>query len=277
MKLLKGGELLTSVKEMIRKGLLGMHPLKRPGFAIVINEDDYGSLQYANQLIKDCNDVGINVFSVRVNKSADEMFIYRAIDDFNTMEDVTAIMVQHPLPEQFREMEKDIINMIDAKKIVDAPFWRMDLDIQHTWPGTPYGIYLMLKSHLNGEFNGKKIVVIGRSKTVGMPLSMILTYYGATVTTCHSKTGIDNIREYCKNADIIISAAGCPNLIDDSFELNEHQTIIDVGCNMLNGKLCGDVSFNQVAEKVGAITPVPGGVGPMTRLAILTEIIEKSE
>ena len=97
----------------------------------------------------------------------------------------------------------------------------------------------------------------------------------ATVTLCHSATGINNIREYCKNADIIISAAGCPNLIDDSFELNDQQIIIDVGCNLVNSKLCGDVHFERVAEKVGAITPVPGGVGPMTRAAILTQIMIK--
>ena len=274
MKLLKGTNILNDKKNEIRNLFSSITKFK-PGLGIIINEDDYGSLQYAKQLIKDCDEVGINVFSTRVNKLTDETSIYHMIDVFNHMEDVTSIMIQHPLPEQFREMEKDIINMVDIRKLIDAPYWRMDLDQEHTWPGTPYGIYLLLK-YYGIDIDGKHVTIIGRSKTVGMPLSMILTYKNMTVTICHSKSSHDDIIRACENSQIIISAAGCPDLLDESFNYSKDQIIIDVGCNMVNNKLHGDVKFDYVADKVGAITPVPGGIGPMTRTAILTQIMSKT-
>ncbi len=276
MKILKGKEFLDNIKKDIHSKLLNIAPINRPSIAILINEDDYGSLQYARQLTKDCNEVGIGVISVKINSNTNIDFIYRTITDFNYMEDVAAIMIQHPLPKTLSKCENEIIDSVDSNKLIDAPFWKMKLDSRKTWPGTPHGVYLMLTDYYKSDLTGKKVVVIGRSKTVGMPLSMILTYNGATVTNCHSKTGMNNIREYCKSADIIISAAGSPGLIDNTFTLNENQVIIDVGCNQVDGKLCGDVKFDDIAHIVEAITPVPGGVGPMTRAAILSSIIMNS-
>lgn len=274
MKLLEGAKILLNKKNAIREFLNSENDSNIPGLGIIIREDDYGSLQYAKQLIKDCEYTGIKCVSENINSNTDINVIFNIIDTFNENESITSILLQFPLPENLKEYEKEIVNRIDSRKIIDAPFWKMDLSREDTWPGTPYGIYLLLK-YYDIDIRGKLITVIGRSKTVGTPLSLILTHNDATVTTCHSMTGINNIREYCKNADIVISAAGCPNLIDDSFELNDRQIIIDVGCNSVDGKLCGDVYFDRVAEKVDAITPVPGGVGPMTRAAILTQIMIK--
>lgn len=272
MKLLKGTDILKDIKLKINKQLTSINPIDRPGLAMIINEDNYGAVQYAHQLQKDCNDVGIGWFSAKISSKTDPEFIYRMIDDFNTNNDITAILVQCPLPDRFKDIEKDVINMVDDNKLIDRPFWKMNLDNERTWPGTPYGIYLLL-NYYNIDLARKRVNVIGRSKTVGMPLSMILTSKDATVSICHSKSGVNTVREYCENVDIIISAAGCPNLINHTFNLNKSQIVIDVGCNVSNGKLCGDVDYDYASKIVKAITPVPGGVGPMTRAAILTQIM----
>lgn len=272
MRLLKGTEILKEIKLKAKEKLMRINPIDRPILGMIINGEDYGAMQYATQLEKDCTEMGIGIICVKVTSKNDLSFIFRMIDEFNNMDDVTEILIQSPLPDKFKDYEKDIFDSVSDIKLIDKPYWKMDLLNEITWPGTPYGIYLLLH-HYNIDLKGKKVVVIGRSKTVGMPLSMILTSKDATVTTCHSKTGLINLKQYCDNADIIISAAGSPNLIDEYFNLNENQVIIDVGCNLSNGKLCGDVDFDNVAEKVGAITPVPGGVGPMTRAAIITQIM----
>lgn len=275
MELLKGSDILKETKTAISGLLETIIYEERPSLALFINSVDSGCAQYARQIEKDCKDTNINFIPFDLaNENVTLRSIYQAIDEYNKRKDVTTIMVQFPLPEKFKGYEKKIINVINPHKLIDSPYWKMDLSDTTTWPGTPYGVYLLLSKY-DIRVEGKRVTVIGRSDTVGLPLSMILIRGGATVTTCNSKTSTEALHDIIASSDIIISAAGKAQLLDDTFEYNKNQVIVDVGCNFLDGKLCGDVDFDKVADKVKAVSPVPGGAGPMTRVAILSQIMNK--
>mgnify|MGYP003296942551 CR=1 FL=1 len=145
MQLLEGAKILLSKKNMIKEFLNSENNSNIPGLGLIIREDDYGSLQYAKQLINDCVYTGINCVFENINSNTDINSIINIIDAFNKNELITSILLQFPLPNNLKEYEKEIVNRIDSRKIIDAPFWKMDLSREDTWPGTPYGIYLLLK------------------------------------------------------------------------------------------------------------------------------------
>ena len=242
-----------------------------PKLAIISVGYDPASKTYINGKKKDCKEIGIECDIYHPEPSSDE--IIKCIHQLNNDQSVTGILVQLPLP---KNINKELImREIDPSKDVDcfhplnvATLFQSDPLLA---PCTPGGIIHLLKMY-DISIPGKNCVVIGRSDIVGKPMATLLTHKDATVTLCHSKT--KDISMYTKNADIIISAVGKPKFITADM-VNENAVVIDVGINRdENGKLCGDVDFEEVSKKCYAITPVPGGVGLMTRLQLLENIVD---
>jgi methylenetetrahydrofolate dehydrogenase (NADP+) / methenyltetrahydrofolate cyclohydrolase len=192
---------------------------------------------------------------------------------------VTGFIVQLPLPDQLQKHVPQIIRAIDPKKDVDG-FGAYNLgklllsrDFEHLPPATPSGIVMLLE-HFKIPVEGKHVVIVGRSNIVGKPLALMLLNRDATVTICHSKT--TNLAEQTRQADILVAAVGKANLITAAM-VKEGAVVIDVGMNRSSGKLCGDVDFDSVEKKASAITPVPGGVGPMTVASLLRNCVRAKE
>ncbi len=233
------------------------------GLAVVIVGDDPASRVYVNNKKKACAEVGFNSYEYALPGETSEEELLELVERLNGDDKVNGILVQLPLPEHIDENK--IINAIRPDKDVDAFH---PSNVGHIMigdfsflPCTPAGVMEML-AHEGIETEGKHAVVIGRSNIVGKPMAMLLLHKNATVTICHSRT--KNLAEICRGADILISAVGKANFVTADM-VKEGAAVIDVGMNRLeNGKLCGDVDYNACFEKAGYITPVPGGVGPMT-------------
>jgi len=236
---------------------------KRPGLAVVRVGENPASKVYVGKKVKTCNEIGIH--SVEKNLSADisEDEILSQIRELNHDSEIHGILVQLPLPKQLSEQK--ILEAVDPRKDVDG-FHPINIGKfisgQSSFiPCTPLGIMNLLEEN-EIQVEGKRAVVIGRSVIVGRPMSILLDRSGATVTVVHSKT--KNPDDIIKQADILVVAVGKPLMIKEN-QVKPGAVVIDVGINRLeNGKLVGDVDFESVQEVVSAITPVPGGVGPMT-------------
>lgn len=244
----------------------------KPKLVVIQVGNDEASNVYIKQKINMCNYIGYECEHIKLDdvKNEDVMLL---IDKLNKDEGVTGIMVQLPLPNY---LDKDmIINAIDVLKDVDG---LTDKNISNLFSNrdclcscTPYGVMELLDRY-NISLCGKNVVIVGRSNLVGKPLSLLMLNKDASVTVCHSKT--NNLSEYTKMADILVVAVGKPNIITGDM-VKEDSVIIDVGINRLSDRLCGDVDFDSVKDRVKYITPVPGGVGPMT-VAMLGKNILKS-
>lgn len=242
----------------------------KPCLAVILVGDDYASSVYVNKKIKTCNEVDIKSIDYKLDKNYKEEDLLKLIDELNSNDEVNGILVQLPLPAHIDT--KKIIKKISAKKDVDG-FSPTNLglllsnDTPYFYPATPLGI-MMLLEHYNIEVKAKNICIINDSIIVGRPLAAMLLNKGASVSICHKLT--KNLKDYTLNADIIISATGVLHLLDDSF-FNENAVAIDVGiCKKENNKLIsGDINYEKVANKIKAISPVPGGVGPMTIAALM--------
>lgn len=233
------------------------------GLAVVIVGNDPASRVYVNSKKKACEYVGFNSYEYALDENVTQQELLDLVDVLNKDKKVNGILVQLPLPKHIDE--NAIINAISPEKDVDAfhPFnvGKIMIGDFAFLPCTPAGVMELIDS-TGVEIAGKSCVVIGRSNIVGKPMAMLLLHRSGTVTICHSKT--QNIKEICKNADILVAGVGKPNFVTADM-VKEGAVVIDVGINRLdNGKLCGDVKFDEVSEKAGWITPVPGGVGPMT-------------
>jgi len=231
-----------------------------PALSIIqIGDNSASNIYVRNKLIKSSK-IGIKANLFKFEESVSYEQIIDKISELNSLK--TGIILQLPLPKHLNSFE--IINHIDPKLDVDGLTSVNQISIFNNTDGlkpcTPLGIINIL-DHFKVRIEGKHAVVVGRSNLVGKPLSMMLLNRNATVTVCHSKT--ENLSDITSSADILISAAGIPHLIKENF-VKEGATVIDVGINRKNGKICGDVDFENVIRKVGKITPVPGGVGPMT-------------
>ena len=251
------GELRAAIKEKIEKSNIV------PGLAVVIVGQDPASQIYVRNKIKACAEVGIRSYSYELPETATQNQLEALLDDLAKNPDIHGILLQLPLPKGFdadAAMEK-----IPVEKDVDG-FSKENLGLltlhkEKIVACTPSGV-MQLLSHYNVEIEGKNAVVLGRSDTVGKPMAMLLLNANATVTVCHSKT--KNIKDICKNADILVSAVGKAKFVTADM-VKDGAVVIDVGMNRdENGKLCGDVDFDEVVNKASLITPVPGGVGPMT-------------
>ncbi|MDE6031286.1 MAG: bifunctional methylenetetrahydrofolate dehydrogenase/methenyltetrahydrofolate cyclohydrolase FolD [Oscillospiraceae bacterium] len=260
-KIIDGKAVSAAVKEQIKEEIAreGLDI----GLAVVIVGDDPASRVYVNNKKKACEFCGIKSYEYALPEDTTEEELLELIDTLNGDDKVNGILVQLPLPKQLDE--KKIIEHISPMKDVDAfhesNVGRIMIGNYAFLPCTPAGCMELI--HSTGvEVSGKECVVIGRSNIVGKPMAMLLLHENGTVTVCHSKT--KNLAEVCRRADILIAAVGRANFVTADM-VKEGAVVIDVGINRLeNGKLCGDVKFDEVSEKAGYITPVPGGVGPMT-------------
>lgn len=230
--------------------------------AVIIAGDDPASKIYVSNKKKACESLGIISREYALPESTTEEELLKLIEVLNSDPTVNGILCQLPLPQGLDE--KRIISAIAPEKDVDAfhpqNVGHIMIGDYHFLPCTPAGIMEMLRQE-NIEISGKRCVVIGRSNIVGKPMAMLLLQANGTVTVCHSKT--ENLAELCREADILVSAVGKANFVTADM-VKPGAVVIDVGMNRSNGKLCGDVVFDEVKNIASAITPVPGGVGPMT-------------
>ncbi len=263
MKLIDGKEVSSFVKDNIKEQVeeLGKKGVS-VGLAVILVGNDPASAIYVANKKKTCEALGIKSFEYILPQETSEHELLDLISELNGDSAVNGILCQLPLPSHINE--KAVINAIDPAKDVDA-FHPQNVGKimvgDYTFvPCTPAGIMEMLK-YYNIDPAGKNCVVIGRSNIVGKPMSMLLLHKNGTVTTCHSKT--ENLEAFTKNADILVAAVGKANFVTADM-VKQDAVVIDVGMNRENGKLCGDVDFENVAKKASFITPVPGGVGPMT-------------
>jgi methylenetetrahydrofolate dehydrogenase (NADP+)/methenyltetrahydrofolate cyclohydrolase len=241
---------------------------QRPGLAVIRVGDDPASKIYVSRKIKACQDVGFNSFECLMPSDVSQAELIRRIEDFNTRLDTHGILVQLPLPKHIKE--GSVINSISPQKDVDG-FHPMNLGKlvageQAMVPCTPMGIMTLLNEY-GITLAGKRAAVIGRSRIVGRPISILLDQAGATVTVVHSQTPHPEM--LCREADILVAAAGRSGLVTRDW-IKPGAVVIDVGINRLaSGKIVGDVDFESVAGVASHLTPVPGGVGPMTICSLL--------
>ncbi len=260
-KIIDGKTISAAVKEQVRAEI--ERDRIKAGLAVVIVGDDPASRVYVNNKKKACELCGIQSFEYALPAETSEEQLLELVDTLNSDDKVNGILVQLPLPKHLDE--KKVIERISPLKDVDA-FHEMNvgkimIGNYAFLPCTPAGCMELIRS-TGVDIAGKECVVIGRSNIVGKPMAMLLLHANGTVTVCHSKT--HDLPEVCRRADILIAAVGKPNFVTADM-VKPGAVVIDVGINrMENGKLCGDVKFDEVSEKAGFITPVPGGVGPMT-------------
>lgn len=273
MKLIDGKKQANDIKEKLKKEI---STLKEqgviPGLAIILVGHDPASEIYVKNKIKTCDELGICTLLYRFTEESSEKEIIAQIKDLNEDDGIDGILIQSPLPAIFNEDK--IISYVDPKKDVDgfginnlgALLSNNELIIA----ATPLGILKMLENK-SVSLEGKNVVVVGASRIVGRPMATLLLNRGATVTICHNKT--KNLKEITSNADILIVAIGQAKFITSDF-VKEGAVVIDVGINRIDNHLYGDVDFDSVSKKASLITPVPGGVGPMTIVMLLSNVVD---
>ena len=273
MKLIDGKKQANDIKEKLKKEI---STLKEqgviPGLAIILVGHDPASEIYVKNKIKTCDELGICTLLYRFTEESSEKEIIAQIKDLNEDDGIDGILIQSPLPAIFNEDK--IISYVDPKKDVDgfginnlgALLSNNELIIA----ATPLGILKMLENE-SVSLEGKNVVVVGASRIVGRPMATLLLNRGATVTICHNKT--KNLKEITSKADILIIAIGQAKFITSDF-VKEGAVVIDVGINRIDNHLYGDVDFDSVSKKASLITPVPGGVGPMTIVMLLSNVVD---
>ncbi|MBE6729908.1 MAG: bifunctional methylenetetrahydrofolate dehydrogenase/methenyltetrahydrofolate cyclohydrolase FolD [Ruminococcaceae bacterium] len=240
--------------------------------AVILVGNDPASCVYVANKRKDCDELGINSIEYALPEETTMDELLALIDKLNKDKDINGILCQLPLPRHLDETQ--VLEAISPLKDVDAfhpeNVGRIMMGKYEFLPCTPAGIMEML-SYYNIETSGKNCVVIGRSNIVGKPMAMLMLHSNSTVTICHSRT--KNLKEVCNGADILISAVGKADFVTADM-VKDGAVVIDVGMNRNGaGKLCGDVDFESVKEKASMITPVPGGVGPMTRAMLMCNTV----
>ena len=288
MQLLDGkscaAEIRTELSEIVR--LRKLNGKKVPHLAAIIVGENGGSISYVNAKIAACEEIGFKSTLISFDKLISEKDLLQKISDLNEDENIDGFIVQLPLPSHINELK--ITQAIDPKKDVDGfhpqNIGNMMLNIPSFLPATPAGIIELL-SRNKIETEGKNCVIIGRSNIVGMPLSIMLARNSnpgnCTVTLAHSKT--KNLAEITKKADILIAALGKPEFITNEM-VKDGAVVIDVGTTRVEDpsrergwRLCGDVKFDEVAEKCSFITPVPGGIGPITIASLMMNTLKALE
>ncbi len=265
-----GKALASQVKARVREGAAKLS--RQPGLAVILVGDDPASKVYVNGKEKDCAECGIRSFSHRLPADTRQETLLKLVEELNRDPAVDGILCQLPLPEG---LDADaVINAIAPDKDVDCfhPFnvGRMSIGQPVFLPCTPAGVMEMLRAY-QIPVRGKECVVLGRSNIVGKPMAMLLTQADGTVTACHSKT--QELAQHTRRADILVSAIGKVNFVTADM-VKEGAVVIDVAMNRnAEGKLCGDVDYAAVEPKATYITPVPGGVGPMTRAMLMENIL----
>lgn len=264
-KILDGKAVSQKVKNALKgetEKFVSEHGIK-PGLAVVIVGDDPASRVYVNSKKKACAEIGYYSEEHALPESTTESELLSLVEKLNNDDKIHGILVQLPLPKHINE--EKIINAINPKKDVDAfhpvNVGKIMIGNFDFLPCTPAGVMELIED-AGIDLTGKNCVVVGRSNIVGKPQAMLLLHKNATVTICHSKT--KNIKEITKNADVLVAAVGRAQMFDGDY-IKDGAVVIDVGMNRLeNKKLVGDVDFESAEKKASYITPVPGGVGPMT-------------
>jgi len=247
---------------------------RKAGLAVIIVGENPASQIYVRNKIRACEKVGFHSETIRLDENITEENLLLEIEKLNNNSNIDGILVQLPIPKHIDGLK--IINAISAEKDVDG-FHTTNIgkmmigDETGFLPCTPAGVVHMFEEY-NINLEGKDVLVIGQSNIVGKPMTLLLIKKRATVQVCNSKT--KNLSEKLQKADVVVAAAGSPKLVKAS-DVKEDVVVIDVGINRVDGKLCGDVDFEEVSKKASFITPVPGGVGPMT-IAMLIKNTFKS-
>lgn len=272
--LLSGKEVSARIKDELKKEVAELK--KRgicPGLAVIIVGDDPASRVYVNSKKKNCEELGIYSEEYALKAETSETELIDLINVLNKKKEISGILVQLPLPKHINE--ENIINAIEPKKDVDAfhpvNVGKIMVGNYDFVPCTPAGVMELIKES-GIEIAGKECVVVGRSNIVGKPQAMLLLHQNGTVTICHSRT--KNLKETIKRADILVVAVGKPNFITGDM-IKPGAVVIDVGINRIaEKKLVGDVDFASCEKIAGAITPVPGGVGPMTIAMLMRNTVK---
>ena len=274
MNLIDGKKIAAELRNKLKVEVDGIKKKfnKVPGLTVILIGDLAPSQIYVNNKEKSAKEVGLNSKVIRYANDVDENTILKKINDLNEDKSVSGILVQLPLPKHINK--KKVIESISPSKDVDG-FHPMNVGnlssgYESSVPCTPLGCYLLLKK-IEPNLSGKKAVIIGRSNLNGKPMAQLLLKENCTVTITHSKT--KNLKSECLLADIIIAAVGIPELVKGDW-VKKDSIIIDVGINKIDKGIVGDVDFDQVSKRAKALTPVPGGVGPMTIACLIKNTID---
>ena len=272
-RLLEGGPIAAEIRQAVSEDVAASveRTGRRPGLAVVICGRDAPSMVYLQQILRSCERVGIEGRLVEIDGEASEGNVVETIRDLNADPSVNGIIVQMPLPPAIRL--RTVVDAIDPAKDIDgihplnAGLLRLGYD--GFLPATAHAaVEILRRSGI--EIEGRRAVVVGRSAVVGMPAAFLLVRENATVTVCHSRTR--DLARHVKDAEILVVAAGRPGLITGDM-VRRGVVVVDVGINVVGGTLVGDVDFASVRPKAAAITPVPGGVGPLTNALLLAHLI----
>lgn len=277
MELIDGKLISQTIKDELKERVAELKKRGHSGSLAVIQVgNDPASSIYVKNKKKACEYIGIGSVSYELSENTSEAELLNIIDELNNKPEVIGILVQLPVPKHINEDK--IIRAISPAKDVDGfhveNVGALCVGERGFVSCTPAGVIQLLKRS-NVEIAGKHCVVIGRSNIVGKPMALLMLRENATVTVCHSKT--QNLKEICKSADILIVAVGKPRMINSEY-VKEGAVVIDVGIHRdENNKMCGDVDFDDVKDHVSKITPVPGGVGPMTIAMLMNNCVEAIE
>ena len=274
MILIDGKKIAADLREELKKEVLALKDKhnKVPGLTVILIGDLAPSQIYVKNKEKSANEVGLKSEVIRYPDSVEEIEVLKKIEELNKDDSVSGILVQLPLPKH-----------IDKQKVIEAIIPEKDVDGFHPMnvgnlssgyessiPCTPLGCYLLIKK-IEPNLNGKKAVIVGRSNLNGKPMTQLLLKENCTVTITHSKT--KDLKGECLKGDIIVAAVGIPELVKGDW-VKKDAIVIDVGINKTENGLVGDVAFDEVSKVAKALTPVPGGVGPMTIACLLKNTIE---
>ena len=277
MELIDGKLISQNIKDELKARVAELKKHGHDGSLAVIQVgNDPASSIYVKNKKKACEYIGIGSVSYELSENTTEAELLNIIDELNNKPEIIGILVQLPVPKHINEDK--IIKAISPRKDVDGfhveNVGALCVGNRGFVSCTPAGVIQLLKRS-NVEIAGKHCVVIGRSNIVGKPMALLMLRENATVTICHSKT--QNLKEICKGADILIAAVGKPRMINSEY-VKEGAVVIDVGIHRdENNKMCGDVDFDDVKDMVSKITPVPGGVGPMTIAMLMNNCVEAME
>ena len=274
MNLIDGKKIAAELRNKLKVEVDGIKKKfnKVPGLTVILIGDLAPSQIYVKNKEKSAKEVGLNSEVIRYANDVDENTILKKIYDLNEDKSVSGILVQLPLPKHINK--KKVIESISPSKDVDGfppmNVGNLSSGYESSVPCTPLGCYLLLKK-IEPNLSGKKAVIIGRSNLNGKPMAQLLLKENCTVTITHSKT--KNLKSECLLADIIIAAVGIPELVKGDW-VKKDSIIIDVGINKIDKGIVGDVDFDQVSKRAKALTPVPGGVGPMTIACLIKNTID---
>ena len=280
-KIINGRKIAKEINEQLKENVEKFYQKNKiyPKLSVIIVGDDPASLFYVKMMAKTCEKVSIHFEKHDLSAEISEEELLGIIDNLNKDVSVSGIIVQLPLPKHInQEKIQESVNPIkDVDCFNPINMGKLALANPEFFPCTPYAVYEIMKRE-NIIAEGKHTVIVGRSNIVGRPLALILLqkekYANATITICHSRT--KNLADFTRQADILIAAVGRAEIIHKDM-VKEGAVIIDVGTNEVDGKLTGDVAYDEVMEKVSAITPVPGGVGPVTNVMLMKNTLMAAE